>query len=162
MKCPRCKRLLTPREAGGIVVDVCEGGCGGLWFDQCELQRVDNGCEPAGEALLHIPVDPDVTVDLEERVYCPKCPESIVMMRFFYSPRREVQVDHCPNCGGHWLDANELEAVRKLYASTDDRHRHFELVVAESFGAEVTAMAQHRQRHKTRLVVTGMFGFLRG
>lgn len=34
------------------------------------------------------------------------------MMRHFYSDRREVQVDECPNCGGVWLDPGELAQVR--------------------------------------------------
>ena len=43
MKCPACYNELTPRRAGQITVDVCDGGCGGIWFDNFELKRVDAG-----------------------------------------------------------------------------------------------------------------------
>jgi Zn-finger nucleic acid-binding protein len=32
--------------------------------------------------------------------------------RHFFSAKRRVQVDQCPNCGGYWLDAGELELIR--------------------------------------------------
>jgi len=33
MECPACNRQLKEMEIGDIVVDVCENGCGGIWFD---------------------------------------------------------------------------------------------------------------------------------
>ena len=33
-------------------------------------------------------------------------------MRHFFSPKRRVEVDECPNCGGYWLDAGELAAIQ--------------------------------------------------
>lgn len=33
-------------------------------------------------------------------------------MRHYYSKKRGVVVDECPNGGGFWLDAGELEQVR--------------------------------------------------
>jgi uncharacterized protein len=34
-------------------------------------------------------------------------------MRHFFSPLRRVEVDECPQCGGYWLDAGELAAIRE-------------------------------------------------
>jgi predicted RNA-binding Zn-ribbon protein involved in translation (DUF1610 family) len=82
--CPACGNSLTTRTAGRITVDVCERGCGGIWFDRYELMRVDEADESAGEALLDLERDPDVRVDLTERLNCPECSD-VVMMRHFSS-----------------------------------------------------------------------------
>jgi Zn-finger nucleic acid-binding protein len=101
-------------------VDVCWGGCGGIWFDNFELQRVDEETEFAGQQLVNIPTDAGVEVDYERRRGCPKCPD-VVMMRHFFSERKQVQVDKCPSCGGVWLDAGELELIRAESAVVQDR-----------------------------------------
>ena len=41
MQCPACFHQLTQLQVGNLFVDVCQGGCGGIWFDGFELQRVD-------------------------------------------------------------------------------------------------------------------------
>ena len=33
MKCPACFNQVTEMQVGSLVVDVCDGGCGGIWFD---------------------------------------------------------------------------------------------------------------------------------
>ena len=49
MKCPACDRELTETQVGAVAVDICQGGCGGVWFDAFELQRVDEQIMPASE-----------------------------------------------------------------------------------------------------------------
>ena len=39
------------------------------------------------------------------------------------SAKRQVVVDECPNCGGHWLNPGELRTIRTEYASEEDRER---------------------------------------
>jgi Zn-finger nucleic acid-binding protein len=34
------------------------------------------------------------------------------LQRHYFSAKRRVEVDQCPNCGGYWLDAGELAAIR--------------------------------------------------
>jgi hypothetical protein len=41
-----------------------EGGCGCLWFDRCELMRVDESDGSAGEGLLEVGRDADLKEDL--------------------------------------------------------------------------------------------------
>jgi Zn-finger nucleic acid-binding protein len=93
-------------------VDVCLGGCGGIWFDNFELQKLDDASEPAGEMLVKVKKSEDLQIDYSQRRNCPRCID-VVMMRHFYSPRRRVEVDECPGCGGYWLDAGELAAIRE-------------------------------------------------
>jgi Zn-finger nucleic acid-binding protein len=98
-------------QAGTVVVDVCHEGCGGIWFDAFELQKVDEGKE-AGANLLHIVRDERIRVDPDRKRECPRCP-TIKLSRHYFSARRQVQVDECPNCGGYWLDHGELNQIRQ-------------------------------------------------
>jgi uncharacterized protein len=127
MNCPACDHGLTPIQAGRITVDACKGGCGGLWFDNFELKRVDEPNEIEGEALLNIEFDPTITVDYQRRRSCPKC-EGVVLMRHYVSEHRRTEVDTCPKCGGVWLDAGELAQIRRENANKVDREqaaRHY-------------------------------------
>ena len=112
MKCPACFHELSEVQVGAMAVDVCDGGCGGIWFDAFELQRVDEEHEVAGEHLLNIQRDPNMRVDPARKRDCPRCP-GIKLMRHRFNPKSSVEVDHCPNCSGYWLDSGELEKVRK-------------------------------------------------
>jgi len=103
-----------------IVVDVCRGGCGGMWFDHLELGKLDDQEEAAGAELLAVPREPAVRVAHEAPWGCPRCGHP-AMMRRFYSPARAIEIDECPRCGGIWLDAGELATIRAQYASQADR-----------------------------------------
>jgi uncharacterized protein len=111
MKCPACFNELTQLQVGSLVVDVCQGGCGGIWFDAFELQKVDEESEKAGEPLLHVRRNERLTVDQTRKRECPRC-AGVKLHRHFFSARRRVEVDQCPNCAGYWLDAGELALVR--------------------------------------------------
>jgi Zn-finger nucleic acid-binding protein len=111
MKCPACFNDLTEVQVGSLKVDVCQGGCGGIWFDAFELQRVDEEVEAAGERLLEIERDETVSVDPSRKRDCPRC-EGVKLKRHFFSAKRRVEVDECPNCAGYWLDAGELAQIR--------------------------------------------------
>ena len=96
--------------AGGILLDVCGGGCGGVWFDAFELQRATR--QAGGEIALPILTSPTVQIDPAKKRFCPKC-GGLALMRHFFSAKRRVQVDECPSCGGYWLDAGELAAIQE-------------------------------------------------
>jgi Zn-finger nucleic acid-binding protein len=102
---------LTEVQVGAVVVDICQGGCGGVWFDAFELQRVDEQHEAAGEHLIHIQRDAKARVDPARKRACPRC-DGVILQRHFFSPKVKVEVDHCPGCAGYWLDAGELEKIR--------------------------------------------------
>jgi uncharacterized protein len=111
MKCPACFNELVEMTVGRLTVDVCQGGCGGIWFDAFELQQADEESETVGEPLLRIERDETLVVDPTRKRECPRC-EAIKLHRHFFSARRQVEVDQCPNCGGYWLDAGELALIR--------------------------------------------------
>jgi len=121
---------MTEKMVNDITIDVCVGGCGGIWFDQLELKKVDEQHEAVGEELLDVARDPSVTVDHEHKRDCPKC-DGIVMMRHFTSIKRDVEVDTCAGCGGIFLDYGELQGLRSEFASEEERST----AAQELFGA---------------------------
>lgn len=122
MKCPACENTLREMTAGDVKVDACDGGCGGLWFDNYELIKFDEPHEAEGESLLNLDRDPNVRVDHSGKRACPKC-ESTSMMRHFFSIKHEVEVDECPRCGGIWLDSGELSSLREQYKTEEERNK---------------------------------------
>ncbi len=140
MTCPACGHQLSTVTVGDLAVDVCDGGCGGIWFDHWELQKVDEQAETAGEQLLNVRRDPGVLVDPAERYHCPKCTDDVVLMRHFWSVKREVTIDECPECGGIFLDAGELARIRGEFPTEEERHAaadaYFKEVVGPLLDAE--------------------------
>jgi Zn-finger nucleic acid-binding protein len=116
MKCPACFNSLTRVTVGGLAIDACRGGCGGLWFDAFELDQVDGPQDRPAAELVNIEQDPLVQVDFNRKRDCPRC-EGLKLRRHFFSPRRLVEVDTCPGCGGCWLDAGELDKIRAELAA---------------------------------------------
>ena len=144
MKCPACKGVLREMKAGDVVVDVCQGGCGGIWFDNYEIQKFDEPHESAGEQLLDIEQDESLVIDRTQKLKCPKCTD-VVMMRHFFSVKKEVEVDECPGCGGFWLDAGELVKIRSLFTTEEERHQAAHEYFTEVFGGELSAMAAENE-----------------
>ena len=144
MKCPACQKTLKQVAVDDITVDVCEGGCGGVWFDRFELQKVDEPHESAGAKLLDVQKDASISVDREARRNCPKC-ENATMMRHFFSPKREVEVDECPSCAGVYLDAGELGTIRSLYNSEEERKAAARSYFQDVFGFELERMRKESE-----------------
>ena len=143
-----------------ITVDACENGCGGIWFDQFELQKVDEPHESAGEKLLEISKNPDVKVDHEKRINCPKC-KDVVMMRHLHSFTNQVEVDECPNCAGFWLDFGELAQIREKYDSEEDRKKAAQAYFQEVFGEELKRMkSESDEKVKKARKIAHIFRFI--
>jgi uncharacterized protein len=97
---------------GGIDTDVCEH-CGGLWLDRLELARFEDPGNPFGDALVaHLSQFPTTLIDHSQRLRCPRHP-SVVMLRRRFTSTTPVEIDECPECGGLWLDKDELAAIRR-------------------------------------------------
>jgi Zn-finger nucleic acid-binding protein len=151
---------MTGFQVQGIALDVCKGGCGGIWFDGHELKKVDEPHEAMGEALLHVERNPQAVVRPNAQRECPRC-AGMPMMQHFASVKREVTVDECPNCGGFFLDHGELNRVRSEYASEEERRRAAEAVFAELFDEGLDAAAQQSQARLERVrQLARMFRFL--
>ena len=102
MKCPACKSPLREKGAGGMTLDVCYGGCGGIWFDATELERVSARAAATLHTIWNVPVT--------KPRQCPRCPEQILERKWF-SDSKKVEIDQCTKCGGIWLDAGEFSRI---------------------------------------------------
>lgn len=160
MKCPACSNQLIATKVGDITVDVCKHGCGGIWFDNYELRRVDEKHEAAGEVLLNIQKNPGVDVDYDLPRSCPKC-DDVIMLKHFMSVKREVEVDECGNCGGFWLDAGELGKIRDQFANEEAREKAAKVYFSETFGDELQRMLDESQEKAEKAhKIAKMFRFL--
>jgi Zn-finger nucleic acid-binding protein len=111
LRCPRSSTPLAHLQIGGVSTDVCED-CGGLWLDRLELSRFERPESAFGDALVaHLSQFPTAIFDRSIRLQCPRHPE-VVMLRRAFSRAIPVEIDECPECGGLWLDADELAQIR--------------------------------------------------
>lgn len=148
MKCPACQNAMTLETIDGIEVDICDGGCGGIWFDQHEFKKFDEVHENPLEKNLSIRVNSDLKIDHEKRRHCPRC-LSVVMMRRFSSPKRHAHVDECGQCAGVWLDAGELSAIRDEFPTEALRSRAAEEFCDDMFGKDMqSARKESLERQK--------------
>ena len=91
LACPACVSEMDVFAADTVTVDICQIGCGGIWFDHRELQKVDEPDEADGEVLEQV-LAGSLPVDEGVRRHCPVCRDT-VMMRHWYSFKRIVEVD---------------------------------------------------------------------
>ena len=160
MKCPACGNLLEMMTVGGLSVDVCKNGCGGIWFDNFELKQIDEKHESVGESLLQVERNPDTVVDHNQKRLCPKC-ENQKMMKHFMSVKKEVEVDDCPVCGGFWLDTGELGKIRSQFETEADRKRAADEYFEEVFGDDLAKMrAENDEKLKRARSIARIFRFI--
>ncbi len=160
MICPACENKMTEMNVQDITVDVCVGGCGGIWFDGQELKKVDEPHEAVGRNLLEVAYDPNVVVEQSERRDCPHCSD-IVMMRHFSSIKREVEVDECPSCSGFFLDRGELNTIREQYTTEEERSNAALDMFGEMFDEDLEdEQAASWQRVEASRKLANMFKFL--
>lgn len=149
MNCPACSRPLTEKTVSDLTVDVCEGGCGGIWFDWLELKKVDEPREHLGEPLLNTARAPVLRVDHERRRNCPRC-EGVVLQRHFFSAKREVEVDECPKCAGYWLDVGELARIRSEFPTEEKRKAAAKALFDEMFDKELERLRKQSADKKAK------------
>lgn len=148
MNCPACGNAMSEIPVGDVKVDACQGGCGGLWFDSWELIKLDEPAENAGELLLDIPKRAGLQVDRSKPLLCPRHP-GIVMTRHYWSVKRQVTVDECPECRGIFLDPGELATIRTEYASEEERRQAAEAYFDEMFGKQLAGVRESTARSRS-------------
>lgn len=128
MKCPSCSNKLTQVTVETIVLDYCKGGCGGIWFDDKELDKFDRLDESVTFEVLRGEGGMNVAVDYSKPRTCPRC--LMGLDRHFYDKQLAIEVDGCPSCNGVWLDPGELNHVRHLNSSQDERREYLDNFLA--------------------------------
>lgn len=137
MKCPACDDPLYKRSISDIELDICSNGCGGIWFDQFEFKKFDEPHEYSDE-VLELEITSNREVDHTAKRHCARCDDQF-MLRRFYSPKQEIEIDECAMCGGIWLDYGELGRIRKMFNSYDEFRAHANDFMSKEFGDELNA-----------------------
>lgn len=161
MKCPRTGTELKTIEIEGIKVEISEA-CGGVWFDNYELQKFDEVHEKGGEILIELMEQyRSDSIDLSKPINCPHDTD-IVMTRHYFSPLRQIEIDQCPMCGGVWLDAGELARIRELFPREENREEASEKLVQEAAEASgLTEMLIESEERKVKArQIANMFRWL--
>ncbi len=160
MKCPACSHTLSHIVVNEVELDICKGGCGGIWFDNFEFKKFDEPHEYAGDELLNVERGTGISVDHSTKRHCPKC-STITMMRHFFSIKKQVEIDECAGCAGIWLDTGELSEIRSLFDSEEARHQAAEKVFSDLFGPQLEALAKEREANAERAErIANMFKYL--
>lgn len=132
INCPACGKPMKKvfLEEQQFIVDVCLDGCGGLWLDNRELQKVDEQneditvIESAYQGKTFTKTDKTV-----ERL-CPLC--NIKMVKNSVSAKQEISIDECYLCGGKFFDYQELEQMRDQYENNDERIKDIKKLAGDS------------------------------
>jgi Zn-finger nucleic acid-binding protein len=137
MSCWACSHTLK-EKAGGLICAACHGPmlrfgtqgitldgctcCGGLWLDKGELGSLLQ-LPPAALALVERQLRSDtpapgapgpaaLALDRPAALPCPACHR--LMHEHPYAVQSGLHIDQCYECRGVWLDAGELEQIRRF------------------------------------------------
>lgn len=124
MKCPVCSKEMVEENFGDVLVEVCETGCRGIWFDWMELTKLDEQNEGLGAALEEALNYPRSNDESRGKIKCPKCDTS--MYAHIHLRTKEINVDECVSCGGFFLDSGELKATRDTYMSDEEEKEYLD------------------------------------
>lgn len=159
--CPRTGTAMEEVTINGVELNISPA-CGGIWFDNWELEKFDEVHETAGDELLELVEKYSKPgVDLpEQRLKSPRA-EGVVMMRRFFGTKRKVEIDECPATGGIWLDAGELAAIRSTYPTEAERKAAAgafvsEMLASKEFQDTLDATKQRRVTNVFRRML-GLF-----
>ena len=108
---------MASEHFGACTLEVC-GGCQGLWFDRGELARLDHGSKGFGTALERALRAQRRGPRPREVFVCPPCGTAMQNHRNAFLG---VALDRCPACGGVFLRAGVLAALRARPASAEER-----------------------------------------
>lgn len=122
MKCPVCKTkpcAMLELEAN-LRASACDA-CGGHWISHKNYMTWLDG---HGDTLPEKPFsETELEVnDVQDAKVCPDCGR--LLLKYKVGHGLDFFLDHCPGCGGVWLDKNEWNAlqVRNLH---DEIHKIF-------------------------------------
>jgi len=127
MKCPACQTEMVEKDFGGVMIDVCENGCKGMWFDWFELEKLDEKHEGAGNALKAALQYPKSNDEDRGQINCPKCDNPMHIHK--YKSTKEINVDECYSCAGFFLDSGELREIREGFMSEEESDAYLQSLI---------------------------------
>lgn len=113
MKCPACQNQLQENVIAGIKVQVCQGECGGLWFDRFQFKKIKALKHGAGQSLLMTDRAEGIKIYRGAEHTCPDC-KTTLLYRHFFSVEGDTEINQCSKCRGFWIDLAGLAKLQKL------------------------------------------------
>ena len=144
IKCPACGADMEKvyMEEQGVNLDVCPE-CGGIYFDNRELQRFDEQHESIEPLEKLFENRTFINVDQSMTRICPVC--GMKMVKNYSSVKKEVQIDECYSCGGKFLDYGELQKIREQYPTEEARANDVVRDLYEQVGIE---LREQKEKHE--------------
>ena len=124
MKCPVCKTSQVNPVAleENLPAAMCEQ-CNGHWLSSKNYSR---WLDKHGPTLPEKPFS-EVSFEIKDAQQAKICPEcGMILLKFKVGHGLDFFVDHCPGCGGVWLDTNEWNALKEKDLH-DEIHRIFSI-----------------------------------
>jgi Zn-finger nucleic acid-binding protein len=151
---------MAAHSFGPVGVDVCEPGCGGIWFDWGELAKVDEPDEGLG-AQLEAALARAAATPRSEPLRCTRCDAR--MREHRYQKVRGVLVDECYGCRGFFLDAGELARIRNELGERERQVRAVERLLRDDrvYQEHREEMDVENERTKALAAVSKVFTRLR-
>jgi len=110
--CPACGNEMTKVYISekGINIDICANSCGGMYFDNQEIQEFSSPYDDLSEIKEFITGKNFMPVDESQTRICPVC--KIPMIKTY---ALGIQIDTCYKCGGIFLDNEEFLKVKDKF-----------------------------------------------
>ncbi|MFT5233362.1 MAG: Zn-finger nucleic acid-binding protein [Candidatus Krumholzibacteriia bacterium] len=147
MRCPACENQMTELEVLNLHVDVCVGGCGGVWFDWYELKKIEKRHYGQGRELLLAKCSSAATSGSRA---CPRCQDTFLLPHFA-SHSHDLRVDECPNCVGFFLEQGELNAICEQIGSGPHCAEAITRLFADLAAEGLVALPNERDLSQSRI-----------
>ncbi len=124
MQCPNCPSILCSVSYEGIEIETCPS-CEGEWLDADELGKIVRRREVVftDEERRAIAESTSITgvvvAEVDRDLPCPKCNGTTDAVN--YGGDTGIIIDRCTECGGFWLDKDELENIQCLVEGWKDK-----------------------------------------
>ena len=112
MQCPKCAVNLVPTVRHKIPVNSCPT-CKGMWLEQPELQELEDEVFDFGDRWKG-------TLIFSSTTSTDKCPECAAPLQRFQYRFYDLEMEHCPNEHGYWLEADEDTRVLELMKKEEE------------------------------------------
>jgi Zn-finger nucleic acid-binding protein len=160
MKCPRCGSVLQSIEYDGQVVEVCSS-CKGEWLHEGELQKIVEHHDEvftSGEIASVAAVDKEILTaekDDHDELNCPVC-QNVPMEHFNYGDTSGIILHKCAQCGGVWMDKEQLEKVEEVV----DGWKADLAKDSAKYGGVLDKIEDEEQKEMDKAVSISRFGFV--
>jgi Zn-finger nucleic acid-binding protein len=116
MQCPKDKIEMNQQDLGGVLIDECPA-CGGIWFDQGELDAAKDALEPDLNWIeLELWRDEErFNLSLSDRE-CPRDNKQLVCFKYGDAA---IEIEYCLQCRGIWLDHGEFKKIVSIVSSLE-------------------------------------------